>query len=169
MIIAKTDRLIIEHVQLSDAPFIKELLNTEGFLTFIGDKGVRNLKDAENYIGTGPLKSYKAHGFGLFLVRKKSGNDKIGLCGILKRDVLRHPDLGFAFLPEFYGQGFALESAEAVLTFAKHSCRIKTILAFTALNNTASQKLLKNLGMKYLGSKEIEGYDDKSDVFEIKL
>src|SRR5437762_5626654 len=103
----------------ADAPFMVVLLNDPAFLRYIGDKGVRAPEDAVRYIETGPLESYARFGFGLYLVEAKETGEPMGMCGLLKRDVLDHPDLGFAFLPAFRRQGVALESARAALAEAR--------------------------------------------------
>src|SRR5262245_10010028 len=105
MRILETDRLILRHLSAADAHFVLELLNQPSFIRFIGDKGVRTLDDARRYIAEGPVKSYELNGFGLNLVELKTFDTPIGICGILKRDTLPHPDIGFAFLPEFWNQG----------------------------------------------------------------
>src|SRR5688572_2577541 len=109
--IAETQRLTIREFTGSDAAFIVALLNSAGWLRYIGDRQVRNEKDALNYLENGPLKSYKTHKFGLWKVELKTTGQPVGMCGFLKRDSLSFPDIGFAFLPEFSGYGYAYESA----------------------------------------------------------
>jgi RimJ/RimL family protein N-acetyltransferase len=149
MIVLETERLIIRPLKSADAPFILMLLNEPSFIRYIGDKKVRNLKDAEQYILNGPVASYERHGLGLCLV--ELGETPIGLCGLLKRDELPHADIGFAFLPEFWGQGFAFEAAEAVLKDARERLKLATVLAITTKNNEASIKLLQRLGLRCEG------------------
>src|ERR1700741_5190770 len=102
MIILETERLFLSHLCADDAPFVLQLLNEPSFIRYIGDKGVRTLDDARRYIAERPVKSYEVNGFGLNLVRLKAGNAPIGICGVLKRDTLPDPDIGFAFLPSFW-------------------------------------------------------------------
>src|SRR5688500_10193973 len=94
-------RLILRQLELSDAPFIITLLNTPGWLQYIGDRYVKTIEDAEGYITNGPAKSYRDNGFGLLLVVERESGIPVGTCGLLKRKNLDHPDLGFAFLPEY--------------------------------------------------------------------
>src|SRR3954463_1726291 len=102
MKVLETDRLILRHLSTADAEFILELLNDPSFLRYIGDKQVRTLEDARRYVLDGPVKSYERYGFGLNLVELKSEAKPIGICGILKRDTLPDPDIGFAFLPAYW-------------------------------------------------------------------
>ncbi len=110
MIVCETKRLRLRHFSNDDAEFIIELLNDPSFINNITDKGVRNRDDAIRYMQEGPMLSYQTFGFGLNLVEFKEMDEKIGVCGLLKRDVLDDPDLGYAFLPQYWGKGYAAES-----------------------------------------------------------
>lgn len=145
----KTLRLTLTHLTLSDCSFIIELLNTPGWLQYIGDRNVRTQEQAEAYLTNGPIKSYADFGFGLMKVSLTNVNQPIGICGLLKREALPHPDLGFAFLPQYSGKGFALESATAILEHVRKELNIKEILAITLPNNTRSIQLLKKLKFQY--------------------
>ncbi len=148
-IIAETERLILRELTVADAPFILELVNEPAWIEFIGDKGVRNLGDAENYIISGPQKSYSANGFGLWLVQLKDTHIPIGMCGLIKRDALEHVDIGFAFLAVHNGKGYGFEAATAVLEHAKNKIGLKHILAITNQDNVRSIRLLEKLGLKF--------------------
>ena len=115
MAVVETPRLTLRRFTLDDAEFIFGLLNQPSFLEFIGDKGVRTLDDARDYLLKGPIASYETFGFGLYLVNRKQDGTPIGMCGLLKREALQDVDIGFAFLPEFWSKGYAVESASAVL------------------------------------------------------
>ena len=142
----ETERLLLRRLTVDDAAFILTLLNEPSFLRYIGDKKVRNLDDARQYILNGPVASYDRNGFGLNLVELKESHTPIGICGLLKRDELPDPDIGFALLPDFWNKGFAFEAATAVLQDARDKERI---LAITSLDNDASINLLQRLGFKF--------------------
>ncbi|MCB0290160.1 MAG: GNAT family N-acetyltransferase [Calditrichaeota bacterium] len=145
----ETSRLIICHLAPDDAPFILDLLNQPSFLQYIGDRGVRTLEDARNYIQKGPISSYERYGFGLFLVKLKDGDIPAGICGLLKRDTLPDVDIGFAFLPQFWSQGYAYESAAAVMSYGKNALGLKRIVAITQPDNIGSIRLLEKLGLRF--------------------
>ena len=149
MIVLETERLILRRLTPDDAPFILTLLNEPSFLRYIGDKNVRNLDDARNYILTGPVASYEKHGFGLYLVELRESQTPIGLCGVIRREELPAPDIGFALLPDFWNKGLAFEAATAVLHYAHEQLKITRILAITSLDNEASINLLKRLGLSF--------------------
>jgi RimJ/RimL family protein N-acetyltransferase len=149
MIVLETERLTLRHLCEDDASFILMLLNEPSFLQFIGDKGVRTLEDARNYILTGPMEMYARLGFGLYLVELKDGQLPMGMCGLIKRDTLEDVDIGFAFMPEFWGQGYAYEAAAAVMDYGKGVLELKRIVAITSLDNQASGRLLEKVGLRF--------------------
>lgn len=160
----KTERLVLREFVLDDAQFILQLVNDSSFIRFIGDKGVRTLEDARNYLTTGPIDSYHRHGFGLYLVELKATKMPIGMCGLLKRDALEYVDLGFAFMPDYRRQGYAFESASAVLSHAREVFKLNKVLAITDPDNQASIKLLGKLGFQFEGIIRLS-----EDASEVKL
>ena len=151
----ETDRLFLRELQISDALFIFELLNSEGWLKYIGDRKIATIMDAENYIINGPILNYKTNGFGLWLVLEKTKQIPIGICGLLKRDYLEYLDIGFAFLPKFYGNGYALEASKATCSFAENKLNINKLMAIVQSNNLRSTRLLEKLGFNFLEKREI--------------
>ncbi len=145
----ETERLLLRRLTVEDAAFILTLLNEPSFHRYIGDKKVRNLEDARHYILNGPVASYDRNGFGLDLVELKDSHMPIGMCGLLKRDQLPAPDIGFALLPDFWNKGYAFEAAMAVLQHAREALRLTRILAITSPDNEASISLLQRLGFSF--------------------
>ncbi len=146
--ILETARLILRQFELTDAKFIVELVNTPGWLEFIGDRNIRTDEAAIHYLQNGPMKSYEENGFGLSMVELKDGTP-IGMCGILRRDTLESPDIGFSFLPAFMGKGYAFEIADATLNYAKTKLNVGPILAITLPTNIKSIRLLEKIGLKF--------------------
>jgi RimJ/RimL family protein N-acetyltransferase len=149
MQIIETERLALRELDATDAPFILRLVNDPSWLRFIGDRGIRTVADAEGYIAKGPAVSYAQHRFGLWLVSRKADGAPLGMCGLLKRDTLDDVDIGFAFLPEFGGQGYAREAAVATLAHGRAAFGLKRIVAITAPDNTRSIQLLGKLGFRF--------------------
>jgi RimJ/RimL family protein N-acetyltransferase len=147
--ILETERLFLREFPLDDTAFIIELLNSPGLIKYIGDRNIKTEQQALAYLHNGPLKSYQQNGFGLSMVEKKEGHVPIGMCGIIKRDTLNNPDIGFAFLPEYYGQGYALEIASATLDYAKQTLRFPVISAITLPGNSRSVRLLEKIGLQF--------------------
>jgi len=150
MIVLETERLTLARLSPEvDAEFILRLLNQPSFLQYIGDKGVRTLDDARGYIINGPAKSYRENGFGLYRVALKESGEAIGINGLIKRDTLPEPDIGFAFLPEYWNRGYALESAAAIMKYAREVLHLDQVLAITTPGNTPSEKLLTKIGLRF--------------------
>jgi RimJ/RimL family protein N-acetyltransferase len=146
--VIQTERLMLRQLELNDADFILELLNEAAFLRFIGDKGVRNLETAREYIQKGPIDSYGRHGFGLYATCLLDGTPT-GICGLVKRDGLADVDLGFAFLSRHCSKGYAAESAAAVLAHARRVLRLQRVVAITAPENFGSIAVLEKIGLKF--------------------
>jgi RimJ/RimL family protein N-acetyltransferase len=148
-ILLQTNNLIIRKISVEDTSFIFELVNMPSWLQYIGDRGVRTLHDAEQYILNGPMASYAKFGFGLYLVALKDTLEPIGMCGLLKRDTLEDPDIGFAFLQKFTGNGYSFESATAVIAYGKNILGLARLVAITTKDNNSSIKLLDRLGFEF--------------------
>lgn len=118
-------------------------------MRYIGDRGVRTLADAGDYILQGPVASYEQFGFGLYLTALRENGLPIGICGLLKRESLQDVDLGFALLEKFWGNGYAYESAAAVMAFAKSALGLNRLVAVTAPDNHSSVKVLEKLGFNF--------------------
>lgn len=149
MTVLATERLRLRRLAPSDAEFIVELLNDAAFLRFVGDKAVRTADDAREYILEGPVASYQRNGFGLWLVELKESGQPVGMCGLLKRDTLPDVDIGFALLPAYRSQGFAFESASAVLDYGRSQFGLKRIVAIANPDNAGSIRVLEKIGMRF--------------------
>ena len=149
MNVLETERLRLRWLSTDDAPFILELVNDPAWLRFIGDRGVRTLADARSYILNGPVAMYRRVGFGLYLVELRQNAQPIGMCGLIQRAGLADIDIGFAFLPAFYGQGYAYEAASATLHYAQETLGLARVVAITAPDNQRSIRLLTKLGLSF--------------------
>jgi RimJ/RimL family protein N-acetyltransferase len=160
--VLQTERLSLRRFSLDDAEFIVLLLNDPDFLRFIGDKGVRTADDARRYLLTGPIDSYTRHGFGLWLVELLESGTPIGMCGLLKRDTLPDVDIGFAFLPRYRSQGYAVEAAAAVLDHGRRFLGLSRILAITNDDNAGSIRVLEKIGLRF--DRMIRLSDDEPEI-----
>ena len=154
-VILETDRLRLRQLSPNDAPFIFQLVNEPSFIENIGDRNVRSEEDAVRYIQNGPMASYERYGYGLYKVELRETSTPIGICGPLKRETLEYPDIGFAFLPPFWGQGYALESSAAVMNYSREVLGLNNIAAITTPTNEPSIKLLEKLGFRFQSMKSL--------------
>ncbi|MBM7663102.1 RimJ/RimL family protein N-acetyltransferase [Bacillus mesophilus] len=149
MKIIETERLVLRWVELSDASFILDLLNDPTWLKYIGDKKIRTIEEAENYISFELREMYRKFGFGLYLVELKENKIPLGICGLIKRDSLVDIDIGFAFSSKFQRRGYGFEAASATLQYANETLELKKLVAITTEKNVHSANLLEKIGMKY--------------------
>ena len=149
MKILETNRTILREVTKDDAEFILDLLNQSSFIKYIGDRNVRTIEQAREYIESRFAANYQKFGFGMWAVELKETNAAVGICGFVKRDSLPDADIGFAFLPQFEGKGYALESAVGVMKYGRENLSLTRILAVTSQDNEKSGKLLKKVGLKF--------------------
>ncbi|MBD8532431.1 MULTISPECIES: GNAT family N-acetyltransferase [unclassified Massilia] len=148
MIVLQTERLRLRHMTPGDAAFMLGLLNDPAWHRFIGDRGIRTVEGAREYILNGPMAMVARHGFGFHVVELKEGGCPLGVCGLAKRDFLDDVDIGYAFLPQYGGQGYALEAAQGVLAHAR-ALGLKRLVATVVPENAASIRLLEKLGLRF--------------------
>ena len=163
MIIAETERLLITKVTILDASFFVKLMNTPNWLKYIGDRNIRSVKDAEENLKNGILKSYEDNGFGFYKIVLKSENNKtIGTAGLIKREQLDDVDIGFGFLPEYEGKGFGFEVSVEIMKLAKEVFKLKKVVAITNPENHNSIKLLEKLGLVF--EKRINPFEEEKEL-----
>ena len=149
MHILETERLVLRTLESSDALFYLELLNTPEFIANIGDRGLRSVDAAREAIEKGPIAMQAARGHSIYLVQMKSTGIAIGMSGLIKRDKLDDVDLGYAFMPDYSGQGFASEAALAVVDYARKVLGLKRLVAITTPGNESSERVLRKVGMQF--------------------
>jgi len=161
-----TPRLTLRVFAPGDAAFIVRLLNDPGWLQHIGDRNVRTEDDALAYLERGPIAAQREHGYALWAVEENHTPGKpVGMCGLVRRDVLDAPDLGYAFLPEGRGRGLAREAARAVLAHARGTLALPRVLAIVKPGNAASARVLVAAGMRFVEQRRLPGYDADSLVY----
>lgn len=165
MLVLETERLFLRRLTTGDDAFILELLNEPGFLENIGDRQVRSLEDARRYVADGPTASYALHGFGLWWTGLKTTAEPVGICGLIKREVLDHPDIGYAFLARFSGQGLASEAAAAVLAYGRNVLGLTRIVAITKPDNDGSIRVLEKIGLRFDGMVTLPDHGGDSRYF----
>lgn len=150
-IIGSTDRTVIVEIELDDAAFFFELMRSPGFIKYIGDRKLVDLQQAEQHVQEYFLDFYQKRGFGHYLVQNLAGQS-MGAVGFLKKSYLQYEDFGFAFLPEFCGQGLAGEASRFLLNYAGARLGLKVLDAITVPDNQASRGLLEKLGFIDIGT-----------------
>jgi ribosomal-protein-alanine N-acetyltransferase len=165
-----TDRLCLRRfdpASVEDQDFVVQLLNQRSFIDNIADRGVRTREDAIGYLRDGPQASFARHGFGLMKVERREDGVPIGMCGLLQRDFLEHPDIGYSLIDAHVGLGYAHEAAAATLAWGFARFQPARIVAMTAQHNEASIRLLLRLGFRDEGERQFPGYAEPSRYFEL--
>jgi len=149
MFILQTARLRLRELTTGDAEFMLALLNDRDFIRHVGDRGVRTVEGASEYILKGPMQSYARNGFGLYMVELTETRAKLGICGLVKREGLTDVDIGFGFLPQYRSQGYAVEAATAIMAQARDALGLERVVAITSQDNDRSANVLNKLGFEF--------------------
>jgi len=123
---------------------------------------VRTIEDAERYALNGPIASYEQHGFGLYLVVLQETGEAIGVCGLVKREAFADADIGYAFLPDYWGKGYAIEATAATKSYAFEQLGQRRLLAIVNPENESSIRLLKKLGLGF--TRMVRMSDDAPEI-----
>lgn len=169
MLVLQTERLNLRTITPEDAGFYLELVNDPSWIRYIGDRGLRTLDAARTAIVEGPMAMFDKLGYSLYVVERRSDGRAMGMCGLIKRDVLPDTDIGYAISPQFWGQGYAHEAAAAVVAHARGAIGLPRLLAITSPGNAASQKLLLKLGMAFVKCTRLEGWEENSNLYSMEF
>lgn len=150
-----TERLTIRELTVDDAPFYLKLLNEQAFIEGIHDKGVRTLEQARHHLETGPMASYREHGYGMYHLSLTQSGANVGIAGLVKRDELPSPDIGYAISEAYFGLGLATEACQAVMNHARETLGLPTVVGIVTEHNLASRRVLQKLGMEADGTLEL--------------
>lgn len=167
--ILETERLILRELDIQDAQFMFQLLNSHGWIKYIGDRNIKSKEDAKEYIQKGPLVSYAANRFGLYAIELKESKLAIGVCGLLKREYLEFVDIGFALLPEYEAKGYAYEAVHACLCYSKSQLNISRFAAITLPTNNRSIQLLLRLGFTFNNNFIFESTNEELQLYSVNL
>lgn len=166
MIVAVTRRLLLREASPNDTAFILELMNEPAWSRFIARRSTTTRGEAAGYIAKRMTSVYPKLGYGLWITERLETNAPAGICGLVKRDSLQYPDLGFAFLEAFQGRGYALEASRAVLGFAAERLELSKLFAITVPDNTPSIRLLEKLGFEYASTFSHPGSTEVLSLYE---
>lgn len=147
----QTIRLTIRPVTTEDAAFILELMNTPKWIQFIGERHIKTVEAAADYIKEKAFPQLEKHGHTNNVIIRKEDGVKLGTCGLYHREDREDPDIGFAFLPAYEGKGYAFEATHRLIIAAKEDFGLTELSAYTLEDNMASRKLLERIDFKLIG------------------
>jgi RimJ/RimL family protein N-acetyltransferase len=156
----ETPRLRLSPVTEDDAGLLLDVWNDPTFIHYVSDRGIRTLEQARAAIREGPVNLFATYGYGPYRVERKSDDQPIGICGFFRRDFLDDPDLGYAILPSFRGEGYASEAARQVLVIAGVAFGLRRLKALIAPSNAASIHVIEKLGFRFERHGRIDADDD---------
>ncbi len=165
----ETERLHLREMTAADGEFLNALMNEPPYLQYIGDRGIRSPEDAVRFIESSFVPSYRKHGYGLYAVEVAASQQPVGITGLVRRAGLTCPDLGFAFLEETWGRGYAREASEAAMVDARERLRIDRIQAICSPANVRSIGLLLRLGFQSKGLTRLTPEAEELRLFERAL
>jgi len=164
----ETERLIIKPTSERDAEFIYELLNTPKWIQYIGERNIKTIDIANEYILNKMIPQLERLGYSNYTMIRKSDNVKIGTCGLYDRDGLEGIDIGFALLPEYENKGYAFESTDKLKDAAFDEFKLSEINAITTKDNISSKKLLEKLGLKQIGTTKVPNDEEELLLYNLK-
>ena len=167
--VLETRRLLLRRVTLDDADLMLSIWNDPAFVQFVGDRGVRTIEQAKTALSEGVLLLFERYGYGPFCVVRKADGTRMGICGLFRREVLDDPDIGFALLPEYCGDGFAFEAARAVVAHARDDLGIGTLTAIVSPDNVASVGLIGKLGFSFDRGITMPGEEQEISLYSMQL
>ena len=163
----QTKRLIIRPTSVKDSFFMYQLMNTDSWLEYIGDRNIRSESDAKDYILKSIISQYERLGYSSYTLIDKVNNEKIGVCGLYDRASVEGIDLGFALLSNYERLGLAYEAAARLIMAAREDFNLSELSAITLMENARSKALLKRLGFVFIESMLVN--DEKLELWKMKL
>lgn len=139
--------ITLEKININQASFMLELVNTPSWLEFIGQRNVHTLQEAVAYIE----KIIQNENFEYYCIVDKQ-EQTLGVISFIKRDYLALWDLGFALLPSNAQRGIAYLACNLFLEYLKENTSLKQICAITDPHNQRSTSLLQRLKFKRINS-----------------
>ena len=167
--VTETARLQLQTLSLADADFILSIFNEAEVIRFTGNRKLRTLHDAKNYLCRSVFAMQEKQGFSLYLCRRREDNQPVGLAGLVKRPGMQHPEIAYAIADAHCGRGYAFEAANAVLIYARDHLAIDTLQGITHPENQASVHLLKKMGFEDKGLVQVPAIEGESRLFQLAL
>jgi [ribosomal protein S5]-alanine N-acetyltransferase len=161
--ILTTPRLYLRQFTLNDADKIVALNSDPEVLKYIHEPAVTTIEKAKEILEKHILPQYE-NNLGRWAIFIKESNTFIGWCGLKFRPELNEIDLGYRFIKQYWGNGFAYESASHVLSFAFAHLKLTTIVGRAHVDNIASLKILQKIGMQFVKEETIDNCPVKTFI-----
>ncbi|WP_454776118.1 GNAT family N-acetyltransferase [Janthinobacterium tructae] len=149
MIVIETPRLRLRTFTPEDAPFYLALINEPSWIANIGDRNIHTVEAARAALEAGPIAQFREHGYCFYIIERRSDGVAIGMCGLIKRATMPGPDIGYALLPAYCGQGLAWEAASSVVRLARDVLCLPAVYGLVSPQNQPSINLINKLGLRF--------------------
>jgi len=154
--IIETERLILREFNINDYKEVYEFGSNLEVQRYTGDKIIESLNDAKELIKNVWYKDYKKYGYGRWAVIYKPENKIIGFSGLKYLPEFNETDIGFRFLPEYWGKGLASEASYEIIKYGFEKLGLEKIIGIALAENIGSCKVLKKIGLTFY---KIDDYD----------
>jgi [ribosomal protein S5]-alanine N-acetyltransferase len=157
-----TGRLFLRRFTLDDLPAFHELCSRPEIIRYAQSKPLGSLEEARSMMHAAPFHDYATYGYGRFACVWKESGDVIGFSGVKYVPEIGETELGYRFLPEFWGRGLATEAGQASIEFARSELGLQRLVAMVHPDNHASASVLRKLGfavekqLRYSGLPDID-------------
>lgn len=152
-----TERLLLRYFTLDDVEALYQLLTIPAVIRYAGNTPAASREAARETLKSRVLRDYQVHGYGRFAVVWKATGAVIGFCGVKYLDEISDNELGYRYLPEFWGQGLAKESCRAVIENAREVLQLRRLVSVIHPENEASKNVVRKLGFTHEATRVIEG------------
>ncbi len=165
MEVLRTARLRLRWFGQGDAAFVRGLLNEPAWIEHIYDAEVRTEEQAAAWIRERLETRYWLLGFGFWAVERLEDGEVVGLAGVIQREGLSHPDIGYGFPARFWGHGYAREAASGTFDYCRQVLGMRHLMGTTAPENHPSGRVLLAIGMTDEGERQTEAHEGLSRVY----
>lgn len=144
----ETERLLLRKITLEDKEDLFKLHRHPEVQKYTGESVVETIEEIEIAIQT-RTDNYTKYGFGRWATFLKKEMRFVGWAGLAYLPEFDEIDIGYRFLPEYWGQGIATEASHAILKYGFETLKIKKIIAIALKENKASIRVMEKIGMKF--------------------
>lgn len=167
-VLIETERLILREFTIDDAQAVYEFGANPEVHKYTGDELLTSLKRAKEIIETVVLKDYKNYGYGRWAVIFKPDNKLIGFAGLKYLPEIDETDIGFRFLPQYWGKGIATEASIEILKYAFENLGIDRIIGIAMPENAASCRVLEKVGLSLYKVAEYDGDGHNNNWYKVE-
>jgi RimJ/RimL family protein N-acetyltransferase len=157
----QTERLELRRFTLEDAEAYFPLVSDPAVLRYTGEKPLRSLDSVRELLASRPLRDYAVHGYGRMACVEKSSQRLVGFCGLKYLEDLQETDIGYRFLPECWGMGYATESAQMIMQHGARKLGLSRVIGLVEPENIGSVRVLEKLGLAFESEVMLEDHPDK--------